>query len=615
MSESSRTTSSIRRRLARVRLGLAAAGLLLLAGLGLLLAQAIEAGQREQALREEALRARVFDELEGTLAAFVATEQARPFVQWRHVWVQPGKVVFGSVATLLSPLAVLQPQRPWLVGYFQIEPDGEFASPLIPPEGEQALPDEVRERVALLREQCSESPQAESLRLAQAESLEPPQEQQQFNQRKPTPQTKLPQDVQIQRALDQQSSNRLNKLVNEGNEANPALDSVQISNFLGNANLQEAENDEGTVMPAEADALDVRVEPFVARELGARWIELSREVFVGGRRWRQGMLLDRPQLERWLEAEVLGSPELASAIALDWRPSDADSMRHEFAAPFAMLHVDALLLHSLGETPGQRFVIALGLLLALALIAVLIAVDRTLATMVARAEERERFIAAVTHELRTPLTSIRMYSEMLEQGMVRERERQTGYHRTIRTEAERLSRLVEQVLTLARLDQAADAARVDEPAPLAEIVAGVVELLRPQAELRELELAVELEPGAATTKLPRDAMTQVLTNLVDNAIKFSPLGAGPIELRVSRLGKGVRVVVGDRGPGVEPELLGRMFEPFVRGRQADESATPGTGIGLALVRSLVVELGGSIVARARAGGGLELVVELTASGR
>lgn len=578
--------SAIRRRLARVRLALVGAGLLLLVGLGLLLASAVEAGEREQTLREQAVIARVFDELEGTLATFVASEQARPFVQWRHMWVAPG------AAAQVSPLARAQPQRPWLVGYYQIEPDGRLVSPMVPPEGESALSDELGGRLALLREHASEQV------VVATNSLEPPRPQQQQKQQ----QAKLPDDIQIQRALDQQSSNRLNSLVNDDLDANSnaAPDFEQLANFL-----------DGSVEP---DALDVRVEPFVASEVGGQWLKLSRQVWIGERRWTQGMLVDRPALERWLEDQVLGSPELAAAIALDWDASEAEAANHhDFAEPFAMLHVDAVLRTSIGETSGQRFVILLGVLLALALIGVLIAVDRTLATLVARAEERERFIAAVTHELRTPLTSIRMYSEMLEQGMVAEPARQTGYHRTIRGEAERLSRLVEQILTLARLDQATDAARVDEPVALAEVVASVVELLRPQAEQRELTLDIQLGSGCAGLRLPGDALTQVLTNLLDNAIKFSPAGAGAIELHATITGKSVRLVVGDRGPGVEPELLERMFEPFVRGRTAHDSATPGTGIGLAVVRSLVTELGGRISARAREGGGLELIVELTAS--
>lgn len=574
-----RPRSVMRVRLARVRLGLAATGLALLAGLGLLLARAIAAGEREQALREQALLERVLDELEGTLSTFVATEQARPFVQWRHTWVAPGS---ASGEPSLSPLAGIAAQRPWLIGYFQIEPEGEFRSPMIPPEGEDALAPELRERVGLLREQVTSGSPEPRLAVNAA------------NQRKQAQQAALPQDLQIQRALDQQANLRLNELVNHDSLGNAAPDYAQISNFL----------DEPT-----QDGLDVRVEPFVARMTDADHLELVREVWIGERRWRQGLLIDRPALERWLAAQVLGSPELAAAIALDWQAEDGESV-HQFAEPFGLLHVQAELLAASSESAGQRFVVVLGVLLALALIGLLLAVDRTLATMVLRAEERERFIAAVTHELRTPLTSIRMYSEMLEQGMVVDPARQAGYHRTIRGEAERLSRLVEQVLTLARLDQAATAPRFDEPAPLHEIVARVVELLAPQADAKGLVIRVALDEAVRARALPSDAVTQILTNLLDNAIKFSQSGAAPVEVRAEAVGERVRIVVADRGPGVEPELLGRMFEPFVRGRMAEREATPGTGIGLAVVRSLATELGGSPLAQPRPEGGLEVFLVL-----
>jgi two-component system OmpR family sensor kinase len=200
---------------------------------------------------------------------------------------------------------------------------------------------------------------------------------------------------------------------------------------------------------------------------------------------------------------------------------------------------------------------------------------------------------------------------MLEQGMVPDAERQRSYHGTIRAEAERLSRLVEQVLSLARLDER-DPSLIGEreQASLESVVASVVELLRPQAEARELQVEVELDDGAAATRLPRDALAQIVTNLVDNAIKFSPVAGAPIELTATRRADTLSLRVCDRGPGVTPELLPRMFEAFVRGQREHEQATPGTGIGLAVVQALVVELGGRVRARNRSEGGLEIEIDV-----
>ncbi|HLT37253.1 MAG TPA: hypothetical protein VK034_13260, partial [Enhygromyxa sp.] len=127
------------------RVALMAAGLVMLIGLGLLIHGALEASAREQQLRREALAARVFEELEGSLAAFVAGEQARPFVQWRREWLAP------SGALTSSPLASL-PEQPFVLGYFQIEPDGQFASPMLASADDPQAATELGDRVELLQE-------------------------------------------------------------------------------------------------------------------------------------------------------------------------------------------------------------------------------------------------------------------------------------------------------------------------------------------------------------------------------------------------------------------------------------------------------------------------------
>ncbi len=312
----------------------------------------------------------------------------------------------------------------------------------------------------------------------------------------------MPEDLQIQRALDQQSIARQRKNAALQRESF-APDLEQLSNFLGPGNrLLESTSDKGST-----DALDLRVTGFVAEPRGDA-LRMVRTVEIAGQRWIQGLVVDRPALEAWLEQEVLGSPELAGFVDLEWGSgavADARAGRwtHQFAAPFEALEVSAEL-GPVGvlDSAGARVILGLGLGLGLALITVLVAVERSLAGLIARAEERERFIAAVTHELRTPLTSIRMYSEMLEQGMVEDSERQRSYHGTIRGEAERLSRLVEQVLALARLDdRGRSLIREGERASLESVVTAVVELLRPQAEARALRIDVKLDDAAAAVQL------------------------------------------------------------------------------------------------------------------
>jgi signal transduction histidine kinase len=602
--------------LLRGRIYLGVAGLIMLIGLGLLLRGALDASAREQQLRREALAARVFDELETSLASFVAVEQARPFVQWRRDWVAPASSMnksgkSGESGMSRSPLAEI-PDRAFVLGYFQIEPDGQFASPMLP--GPDEPVDALHLTPALaraeqLRALNRDLEDSEGVVVAAREQPQPQQVQQQAQQQA------VPEDVQIQRALDQQSIARQRKhalVDSDTNAFDPDLE--QLSNFLAAGNVG---NDDGAT--SLDDALDVRVTSFVAEAIGES-LRLIRTVEIGGQRWLQGLVVDRRALERWLEQEVLGSPELSGFVSLEWDASgstDAEAGRwtHQFAAPFSELQVTAALgpVDALGST-SARIVLGLGLGLALALLIVLIAVERTLAGLHARARERERIVAAVTHELRTPLTSIRMYSEMLEQGVVVDPDRQRSYHRTIRAEAERLSRLVDQVLTLARLDggggggpklvEQAERARLDG------IVASVVELLEPQAAARGLAIEVELDDAAAGAILARDALTQILTNLVDNALKFTPSAGAAVQIRARREGDHLLLALRDRGPGVEAQVLPHMFEPFVRGHRESEQAVPGTGMGLAVVRSLVDELGGEVWGHNREDGGFKVEVSL-----
>jgi signal transduction histidine kinase len=602
-------------RFARLRIGLLVAGLALLIGLGLLVRGALDAAAREQALRREALAARVFDELEASLSSFVAAEEARPFVQWRREWLAPA----GGSSLSRSPLAA-PPSQPFVVGYFQIEPDGRFASPMAPGPGEPSASPELAARIERMRELSRDLAHAPRLALADLDASEPePDLAQQQPQQQQQRQEALPEDVQIQRALDQQAIARQRKQVAAQQQAfAPDLD--QLSNFL------EPDGKGELAAPARAtgDVLDVRVTRFAVEPEGGA-LRMVRSVEIGEQRWAQGLILDRDALETWLEQEVLGSPELAALVELDWdQPSrgaaltdpEAGRWTHEFAAPFAGLEVSA----ELGavrvlDSNGARAILLLGLALALALVITLIVLDRSVVALLRQAEERERFVAAVTHELRTPLTSIRMYSEMLEQGMVVEPERQRRYHGTIRGEAERLSRLVEQVLVFARLDQGqatsvaeAERARVDA------VVKAVVELLQPQAEARGLSFEIQLSEAASNAQIPRDPLAQILTNVLDNAVKFSPIGGSRVELLGEIESGSLCLCVRDRGPGVEAQYLPKIFEAFVRGRREHERAVPGTGIGLAVVATLVDELGGRVVAHNRAGGGLEIEMVIPLAG-
>lgn len=211
------------------------------------------------------------------------------------------------------------------------------------------------------------------------------------------------------------------------------------------------------------------------------------------------------------------------------------------------------------------------------------------------AESQRRFVADASHELRTPLANLRASMEV---ALRRERD-PSEYRATLAAgvaEVERLSRLVDALLTLGR----ADAGRLDlDCAPC-----DAVELARASADAssaRAVEAGVTLElTGAATAPLTADAgrLRQVLDNLVDNALRHAPRGTGVV-LDVEARDREVAITVSDAGPGLAPEMRDRVFERFARAEPSRARASGGAGLGLAIARALVIAHGGTIAALPR----------------
>jgi signal transduction histidine kinase len=212
------------------------------------------------------------------------------------------------------------------------------------------------------------------------------------------------------------------------------------------------------------------------------------------------------------------------------------------------------------------------------------------------AQQQQNFVSAVSHELKTPLTSIRMYGEMLKSGWVDEAKRQV-YYNFIFDEGERLSRLIENVLQLARLNQGGTSI-APEPVAVAEIFDVLRSKLSTQAEHAGFDIEYALEPdvGAVMVAADIDALVQVFINLVDNAIKFSGEAADRKILVAARRDGPQAVVlsVRDFGPGIPAPAMKRLFELFYRPDNELTRSTAGTGIGLALVKQLVTAMSGRV---------------------
>jgi signal transduction histidine kinase len=282
-------------------------------------------------------------------------------------------------------------------------------------------------------------------------------------------------------------------------------------------------------------------------------------------------------------------------------------LTHRFAPPFDSV-TGTLRLRPLEEPAESALLGRLGLLLAVCVLGGLYAVYRMTAAQVQFAERRGNFVSAVTHELKTPLTAIRMYSEMLEQGLVDDPNKQHEYHRTITSESERLSRLINNVLELSRIEHRRTLALRE--GDIRQVVREAVEVLRPHAEREGFRLETDMAETLPRVAYDPDALRQVLFNLIDNALKYGKDAEDKrITVRCEPRGGGVRLVVRDRGPGVQPEHVQTIFEPFYRGERELVRKHPGTGIGLALVKGMVQGMHGRVSGR-NVERGFEVRVEL-----
>ena len=217
---------------------------------------------------------------------------------------------------------------------------------------------------------------------------------------------------------------------------------------------------------------------------------------------------------------------------------------------------------------------------------------------VAREAERT-FLLSASHELRTPLTAVRGYAEALADGATEPEE--AG--RVIAGEAERLERLVQDLLDLARLDQRRFTVS-SEPVDLNEVARAVEERYAPRAQDFGVTLAVEAGEQAGAVA-DRDRLVQVASNLVENALRSTPAG-GRVVVRTARRS----IAVEDTGPGLSPEDLPRAFERFYLHGRYRGGRSVGSGLGLAIVRELTEAMGGSVSVQSTLGGGTAFLVTL-----
>jgi signal transduction histidine kinase len=239
----------------------------------------------------------------------------------------------------------------------------------------------------------------------------------------------------------------------------------------------------------------------------------------------------------------------------------------------------------------QHVYLAIVCVVAAAVALALASLWHNVRTQAKLAQKKDDFISAVSHELRTPLTSIRMYAEMLEKNWVKSADKLTEYYRSLRQESERLSRLVDNVLDFSRI-QKGRKKYAFELGDINHCVTAVSEMMKPYAQQYGFAIRLDLGP-LRQTRFDRDAVTQIIVNLIDNAVKYARSADDKtIRVRTRVEGSYTVIEVEDHGPGIPHRQRKKVFEQFYRcsdERSAAEQAShptavAGAGLGLTLVK-------------------------------
>jgi signal transduction histidine kinase len=550
------------------------------AAMGWITVRALEADrerstmQTEQALGENTRQA--LGRMEQTLATLVVRETARPYFWYRSFYVPERAYtrMFNPVAKgdVLVPSPLLVFSSPEVLLHFQIGPDGKMTSPQAPTGNERDMaesayvtPAQIDASAALLAELQNAVDPAALLAALPAKPFKAVDAAFSGN-------TVAQSTSRASRDVQQKYSKSEQMWRNRRNDEQMAQ--VQLSDNRAWQVLSD-------VHPGEPKPI----------WLGDNLL-FARRVTVGNSTYVQGAWLNWPHIRDELLSETRDLLPHAKLQPVR-KPANADDDARVLAQlPIRLLPGTLDADQPNGLSPYELSIIGgWGSVLLAALAAGLL-----LRGMIVLSERRASFVSSVTHELRTPLTTFRMYTEMLSRNMVPDPDKRQRYLDTLQSESERLSHLVENVLSYARLERNRSGGHI-ETVSVAELLSRTTERLGSRAEQAEMELRIDDtgEELAAEVRADVSAVEQILFNLVDNACKYAATATDrTIHIDAGRKGRLVAIRVCDHGPGISSGDARRLFRPFCKSAHDAANSAPGVGLGLTLSRRLARDMGGDL---------------------
>jgi len=557
-----------------------------------------------------------------TLDEFMQTEQSRPYTDYQYYYV-PENVAPGQqqMPVLRSPLAGRLEQG-LAYGNFQIEPDGGVITPNDNVDQRQDLAESDKELYAnavLNRKNIEDNllpvmrgtvPGSLKMNFYSGNVTAPPKESETVRQKqfaKGTSQKdNLSQSYPIEslqsKGQKTQVFEQRRSVLEQNVISNEAIQSQQqIQEPLAQAEqMADLHEQQAESKESQTETVQVRIEPFfpvvvpggqAEQSIFGGQVFLLRHVQIEEKHFLQGFQLNEKMLVEQIEESASRFVRKGMSFELSPRENDRDNgnVAHTAILNFGfgdlVLNLKEIDPGWIGKEISHLRIWYFGIV-AIVLFAVtlgLVSLWRNATAQIKLAQKKDDFISAVSHELRTPLTSIRMYSEMLEKNWVKSQDKAVEYYGNMRQESERLSRLIENVLDFSRIQKGRKKYTFNA-GDINKCVADVVEMMRPYAKLKGFSIRTEPAPIEQAT-FDADAVTQIVVNLLDNAIKYARDAEDKtIAVRTKSDGQFTSIEVEDHGPGVPHRQRNKIFEQFYRSAAESTRETAGTGLGLALVK-------------------------------
>ncbi len=607
----------------------------------------------------------LFDQMEKELASLIQEEENRAVDEYQYFLAQP--FVNRQGLQQISPLAQLD-YGDYVLGYLQNNPDGTFQTPLVADMGR--VPEDKKVVVLQLAESNrifnnkkyslpqQKSPETEAEKSIATDTAAQDKTGTSFSERYLTRSKEVAdktylgkkqqrvEEISAEQAFnvsseDQsfgQSSREAGSITTAApsmrkaaKESKTDLKDEQIMESSADAELLEQDSlqSEPVVLGSQQLKFQVEVAPFQSVAIKDDQIYIFRRIAINNQIFRQGfILLATPFLEHLVDSHFIGQP-LAAYTEIRLQRMDQEEnptiveagaagaaarfiTKRVFPAPFDFLSV-SLSAKEIPPSPARGSLRVALVVLGVFMFLGLLAIYQSARTIVVMSERRSQFVSSVTHELKTPLTNIRMYIEMLEQGIASSPEREQEYLTILNSESARLSGLINNVLELAKLEKKQRHFDIQE-GQFTEVLTEVKRIMDQKLKQEGFRLDLQVSDLPLLT-YDRDVLIQILINLIENSIKFGRQSASKkITIKADAPDRSLRIAVSDSGPGIPQRDLKKIFEDFYRVDNDLTRLTGGTGIGLALVKKFITAMGGRVYASNNDGPGCTITFILPVKG-